>query len=174
MSADGIVATERLILRPHRPDDLDGYARLWAPPAEGPAYTPVLDREGAWARLLRLIGHRQVYGFAPLLVVAKDTGQIVGEAGFARFERGMGPAFDAAPEAMWILAADRRGEGLAREAMAAAAADFDRRGIARRSVCMIDPTNAPSLALAARLGFRRFGTAERHGVAVTLFERFSA
>ncbi len=171
MTAPEPIATERLVLRPHRPDDLDGYAPLWLPPTEGPARVPVLDREGAWARLLRLVGHRAVFGFAPWLVTDAASGAILGEAGFARFERGLGPGFDDAAEAMWTLRPEHHGRGLAREAMAAAVADLDGRSVASRSVCMIEPDNAASLALAARLGYRRYGAAERHGRAIDLFER---
>ncbi len=166
----GAIETERLILRPHRAEDIAAYAALWAPPAEGIAYTPVLDEEGAWARLLRLIGHRAVFGSAPFLVTEKAGGRIVGEVGFAHFRRGMGSDFDGSAEAMWILAADRRGSGYAREAMAAAVGDFDGRG-GGRGVCMIDPTNAASLALAARFGFVEFDRRVRGGHDVVLFER---
>lgn len=171
MSTTEAITTERLILRPHRPDDLDGYALLWLPPTDGPARVPVLDREGAWARLLRLVGHRAVFGFAPWLVTEAATGAILGEAGFARFERGIGPGFDDDAEAMWTLRPEHRGRGLAHEAMAAAVADFDGRAIAPRSVCMIEPDNTASLALATRLGYRRYGEALRHGRAIDLLER---
>lgn len=166
----GVLATEQLILRQHRSDDIDAYARLWLPPAEGPAMTPVLDAEGSWARLLRLIGHRTVFGFAPWLVTDRRSGEIVGEAGFAVFRRGLGPDFDDAPEAMWILVPEARGRGLAVEAMTAAAAAIDRRGIAR-TVAMIDPINAPSLRVAERLGFRVFGDGIHHGTTMRLHER---
>lgn len=170
MTNAGAIETERLILRPHRAEDIAGYLGLWLPPTDGPAYTPVLDEEGAWARLLRLIGHRTVFGSGPFLVTEKAGGAIVGEVGFAHFRRGMGADFDGAAEAMWILTADRRGRGHAREAMTAAVVDFDARG-GGRSVCMIEPTNAPSLALATRLGWRPFRRGLHHGTEVVLFER---
>jgi RimJ/RimL family protein N-acetyltransferase len=54
----------------------------------------------------------------------------------------------------WALAADRRGRGLAAEAVRAAVADtWDRTG-ARSLVAYVEPTNEPSLRLAERLGFR--------------------
>lgn len=165
------IATERLILRAHRAEDGDGYRALWTPPAAGPAFTPVLDAEGAWARLLRLVGHRAVYGFAPWLVTARASGRIVGEVGFARFRRGLGADFDADPEAMWILAEDCRGTGFAREALDAAIGALDRRFPGGRSVCMIDPRNAASQRLAETVGFRPFRQAMRGDHEVGLFER---
>jgi RimJ/RimL family protein N-acetyltransferase len=167
------IETPRLLLRAHRTEDAEGYAALWRPPADGPVHTPVLDAEGSWARLLRLIGHRAVFGFAPFLVVERETGGIVGEAGHARFRRGLGPSFDGSPEAMWILLPERRGRGLAEEAMRAAIDDLVRRIGVTRSVAMIDPTNAASLALAGRLGFHHFGEGDHHGTRMRLFERRS-
>ena len=42
----------------------------------------------------------------------------------------------------------------------------------QRIVCMIAPDNAPSLALAERLGFSRIGEGElREGEAIVLLER---
>lgn len=168
---DATILTERLILRPHAAEDIEAYAPLWRAPPDGRAYTPVLDEENAWARLLRLVGHRRVFGFGPFLVVDRHDGTVLGEVGFARFRRGLGPAFDDAPEAMWIVERAAHGRGIAREAMTAATADLDARLGRPRSVCMIDPTNTPSLRLAARLGFRPWGEASRHGTPVTLFER---
>jgi hypothetical protein len=40
-----------------------------------------------------------------------------------------------------------------------------------RAVCMIDDTNAVSIHIAERLGFRPFGRAVHRGSAVPLFER---
>ena len=165
------IVTDRLILRAHRPDDIEAYGPLWAPPAEGRSFTPVLDDEGAWARLLRLVGHRTVLGFAPFVVAERATGAIVGEAGFAHFRRGLGDDFDGVPEAMWIVRPDRRGDGYGREAMAAAVGWFDRRFPGRRSVCMIEPSNAVSLRLAAGLGFSAYRQATRHGGEVSLHQR---
>ena len=166
-----VLVTERLVLRAHRPDDVAAYALLWRAPPDGVAFVPVLDEEGAWARLLRLVGHRRVFGFSPLLVTHRASGAVVGEVGFARFRRGIGPDFDVAPEAMWIVGRDRRGHGIAGEAMSAAAAAFDARFPGIRTVCMIDPANAPSMRLAARLGFTRFGRTRRGTSELDLFER---
>ena len=55
----------------------------------------MLDLEGAWARLLRLVGHRTVFGFAPWLAWERSSGRLVGEVGLARFHRGLGADFDA-------------------------------------------------------------------------------
>ncbi|MDK9697546.1 MAG: GNAT family N-acetyltransferase [Siculibacillus sp.] len=171
MGHDLPIETERLILRAHRPEDIEAYAPLWAAPPEGRSFTPVLDGEAAWARLLRLVGHREVFGFAPFLVAERAGGRIVGEVGFAHFRRGIGPEFDEAPEAMWIVARRARGRGYGREATVAVAKWFDERFPGRRSVCMIDPANNVSLRLAGDIGFTAFGHTTRHGTELVLFER---
>ena len=171
MTDEPAIETARLILRPHRVEDIDGYAPLWTAPPQGRSFTPVLDAEAAWARLLRLIGHRAVFGFAPSVVTERGSGRIVGEVGFARFRRGIGPGFDAAPEAMWIVAREVRGIGYGREAVTAAVARFDACFPVTRSVCMIDPANTASLRLAADLGFTAFGRTTRHGAELVLYER---
>lgn len=169
---DATIETERLILRGHDPADLADYARLWrAPPEPSPPTTPVLDEEGAWARLLRFVGHRALFGFAPFVVVERASGRVVGEVGFAHLHRAMGDDFDGDPEAMWILVDDRRGRGYGGEAAAAATAAFDARFPGRRSVCMIDLPNTASLRLAEGLGFTPWRRGERHGRAVVLLER---
>jgi len=168
-----VLVTERLLLRPHRPDDIAAYAPLWRAPPDGVAFVPTLDEEGAWARLLRLVGHRRVFGFAPLLVTDRASGVVIGEVGFARFRRGIGPDFDEAPEAMWIVGREHRGRGIAGEAMAAATAAFEARFPGGRSVCMIDPANEASLRLAARLDFTRFGRTRRGTSDLDLFERLA-
>jgi len=83
-----------------------------------------------------------------------------------------GAGFDDMPEAGWVLRADRTGRGLAREAMTAALAWFDRQHGAQRIVCMVSPDNAPSLALADRLGFAPMREAQLpDGHAVRLYQR---
>ncbi len=165
------IETERLILRTHRAEDIDAYQPLWTAAPGERMFTPVLDAEGAWARLLRLIGHREVFGWAPFLVEERGSGRIVGEAGFARFRRSVGQGFDEAPEAMWILSRETRGTGYGREATAAAFAWFDRRMPGTRSVAMIDPANAASLRLAEIHGFTAYGRTHRHDTDLVLFER---
>lgn len=165
------IDTDRLILRTHRAEDIDAYLPLWTALPGERVFTPVLDAEGTWARLLRLVGHRRVFGWAPFLVEERDTGRIVGEVGFARFRRSVGHRFDEAPEAMWILAREVRGLGYGREATTAAFAWFDRRLPATRCVAMIDPANAASLRLAEIHGFTAYDRIDRNGTDLVLFER---
>jgi RimJ/RimL family protein N-acetyltransferase len=175
-----MIETKRLLLRPHRLSDFPHYAALWAGAPEG-ADKPVrqsplgdLGEEEAWARLLRFIGHWQVFGYGPFLVLDRDGDSIVAEAGLAWFHRGIARDFDDAPEAMWKVDDRHQGRGIATEAMQSSLRWFDAQRAEVRTVCMIHDTNAPSIHVAERLGFRPFGCAAHRGSAVLLFERIRA
>lgn len=171
------LTTARLILRPHAIGDEALYCAFWGAdvlPIEGVTSIAPLDAELAFARLLRFIGHWSVFGFGPFVVEEAETGHIVGEVGFAHMRRGNGEDFDGVPEAMWKIDRQLAGKGVATEAVEAATRWFDRSGISQRTVCMIDPLNSPSLAIAARFGFQPFRDTMFRKSPVVLFERASA
>ncbi|MCZ7851592.1 GNAT family N-acetyltransferase [Agrobacterium salinitolerans] len=168
------VETARLVLRPHAIEDEALYCSFWGAdvrPIPGVSSIAPLDPELAFARLLRFIGHWSVFGFGPFVVEEAATGRIVGEVGLAHMRRGNGADFDTAPEAMWKIDRDLTGKGAASEAVQAALGWFDTAGISSRVVCMIDPLNTPSLAIAARFGFRPFRETTFRKSPVRLFER---
>ncbi|MBO9655261.1 GNAT family protein [Agrobacterium sp. SOY23] len=168
------LTTARLVLRPHAIADEALYCAFWSadvPRIDGVRSIAPLDPELAFARMLRFIGHWSVFGFGPFVVEELATGRIVGEVGFAHMRRGNGPDFDGVPEAMWKIDGQLAGKGVATEAVAAATGWLDDSGISRRIVCMIDPLNTPSLAIAARFGFRPFREAIFRDNPVRLFER---
>lgn len=82
----------------------------------------------------------------------------------------MTPAFDA-PEMGWGVAPRFQGQGLAHEALSAALNWCDHTLNAPRTVCMIDPDNAPSHALARRVGFSPYADTLYKGSPVVLLER---
>lgn len=169
-----MITTERLVLRPHALDDFDAYAPMWLTQSMSgdiKSPLPVLNEEQVFARLLRWIGHWQSFGFGPFVAVDRETGAICGEVGFGYFRRGHGDQFDTVPEAMWKIANDFQGRGYAREAKQAALSWMDGRAEGVRLVCMIDPINTPSIALAQKLGFVEFGRNDYHGVELALFHR---
>ena len=111
------VETERLRLRGHRIDDLDGCAALWAEPAViGYTSGRPLNREEVWARLLRYLGHWTLFGFGFWAVEEKSSGETIGEVGVAEFERGLEPRL-VYPEAGWILSRRAQGKGYGTEAV---------------------------------------------------------
>ncbi|MGF6228438.1 RimJ/RimL family protein N-acetyltransferase [Inquilinus ginsengisoli] len=166
---DSTIETERLVLRPHRAEDFADLAAMWADPEVtrfigGRPSTP----EESWARLLRYGGLWGLLGFGYWAVHERATSRFVGEVGFADFRRGLG--FDGVPEAGWILMPWAQGRGLAGEAVRAALAWADAR-VWDRSVCIIDPENAPSLRLAEACGYREADRITYKDHPVILLER---
>lgn len=165
------LSTARLVLRPHRPDDLDACAAMWSDPAVvrfiGGAPS---TREQTWRRILSYAGLWPLLGYGYWAVVDQSDGAYLGDVGFAHWRRALGPDFDAAIEMGWALSPQAQGRGYASEAVQAALAWADA-APPRRIVCMIAPENAPSLRVAARCGFTAFATTIYAGAASTLLER---
>jgi RimJ/RimL family protein N-acetyltransferase len=171
-TAAPLIETERLILRQHRPEDHDAYARLWADPVTirfigGRPFT----RSECWSRILRQIGHWQVQGFGFWALEDKASGALAGEAGFHDLRRDIVPAFDGIPEAGWALAPAFHGRGLAREAVEAIHGWGDRHLGADRSVCIIEPANHASLRIARAVGYAEPIETDHAGTPILLLTR---
>lgn len=165
------IETERLILRQNRPSDLEDRIAITGDPDFMRYVGGVYDRQENWARLMRYIGHWATFGFGLFAVEEKKTGRYVGNVGLAHFQRALGADFDSYPEAAWMIAQWAEGKGYATEAMTAALEWYEQAFGKGRQVCIIDPANAASLRLAARLGFRAFREGENRGHVVLLHER---
>ena len=164
------LTTDRLVLTPHVPDDLEEMAALLADPAVmGPIGAPPSTREATWHRLLRYIGHWQTLGYGHW-VVRDRPGSYLGDVGLMDSRRATEPGFEGVVEAGWLFATAVHGRGYAGEACGAMLACADAHGIAR-TVCMIAPDNAPSLRLAGRLGYERWREGAYNERAVVLLER---
>jgi RimJ/RimL family protein N-acetyltransferase len=167
-----IIETERLLMRPHEGGDFADCLALWTDPTVtrfvgGRPST----REEVWARILRYIGHWSVLGYGYWAICEKTSGRVVGEAGFGDLKRELSPSFGDAPEAGWVLAPSTHGKGLATEAMRAAIAWLEAARGRERTVCMIDPANAPSRRVAEKLGYREYTRAPYKDHTTVLFER---
>jgi RimJ/RimL family protein N-acetyltransferase len=164
------LATPRLVLDGHRPDDLDALAAMWADPAvyrgAGGRARP---REEVWIRLLRSIGTWAVFGYGSWVVRHRDDGEAIGEVGLIEARREIAPPL-ALPEMGWTLASQAHGRGLAREALDAVLAWCDAGRIAR-TTCIIDPDNAASLRLAERVSYRVVRDARYHDRPIRVLER---
>lgn len=163
-----MIETPRLRLRPFAPADFEALHAL----TQDPEVMRFLDRTASsetdtWRRLLSQIGHFNVFGLAMMAAEERATGRFLGQMGFIHMRRGHGPDFDTDPEAGWTLAGFAQGQGYAREGMEALLGWLG----PRRTVCMIDPANASSLKLAARLGYRPMREALYGEHPVTLLER---
>jgi RimJ/RimL family protein N-acetyltransferase len=152
-----MIETKQLRLRQPDVQDINGYCLLYSEPQseEVFAFSP-LTAEDAWSRLLRSIGHWSHFKYGLFIVEHRQSGEIIGEAGFADFHRGHGPCFDNYPEAGWRISRGERRKGFASEAMLAATQWLSDQLHPSRAVCMIHPANAPSLAVASRIGFAEF------------------
>ncbi|UBV45421.1 GNAT family N-acetyltransferase (plasmid) [Deinococcus taeanensis] len=158
MPSAPVLHTERLLLRGHQESDLDDCAALWSDP-DVTRYTTgaPLTRQEVWTRLLRHPGHWALFGFGYWLAFERTSGRFVGEVGTARFKRDLltgRPALDAVPEAGWVLMPWCHGQGFASEAVRAVLDWRDTALGPGRTFCIIQPENAPSLRLAARVGFQ--------------------
>jgi RimJ/RimL family protein N-acetyltransferase len=167
-----VLQTERLTLAPPTLADFDDYAGLWADQAVVRHMGGVpFSRSAAWTRFQRQAGGWALRGFGTWVVRERSSGRFVGEVGFQDFKRDIAPALGPEPEAGWMLAPWAHGQGLATEAVTAAHAWGDARLRAPRTVCMIDPMNAPSLRLAARMGYVEYARAAYGERFVVLLER---
>lgn len=162
--------TARLILRAPRPEDFDAAFAMWTDPVTVRFIGKrAQTREEVWGRILRYIGHWQTLGYGFWTIAGKD-GAFLGECGFGDFHREIAPPI-ALPEMGWSLASHAHGQGFAAEALAAAVAWGDVHLTAPRTACIIDPGNAPSLRVAARIGFREILRTTYRGDATVLLER---
>ncbi|WP_051651384.1 GNAT family N-acetyltransferase [Brevundimonas bacteroides] len=164
--------TRRLTMRPVLIEDFGDIADLWANerftrPIAGRG---ALTTEEVWFRLLRDLGHWSALGQGNWSLRMRDGGAYVGSVGVLDYRRGCVPPLDA-PELGWGVAPAFQGQGLAREALDAALDWCDRVLNAPRTVCMIDPPNAPSLKLAERTGYRPYAEGTYQDKAVILLER---
>jgi len=128
----------------------------------------------AFNRLHRNAGSWALHGYGTFMVRLKGQDRIVANCGVFRSYRGFGvdQGLDDVAEAGWIVDRDYWGQGIAREAMEAALEWFDRVHGRQRIACMIDDGHAASDALAAKLGFARYGRHQvEDGAALVLYER---
>jgi RimJ/RimL family protein N-acetyltransferase len=170
--ARATLQTGRLLLRSHRPDDLDACAALWADPRvtrhiQGRPQT----REEVWARLLRYAGHWAWLGYGYWAV--EEGGRFIGELGFADFQRAMEPPLGV-PELGWALSPAVWGKGYATEALTAALAWADVNLAAVETACIVAPENAASLRVAEKLGYREAARTTYKGEATVVLHRSRA
>jgi len=169
-----ILTTARLRLRGYSRDDFASIAALWAEPdvvrhISGKPSTPA----ESWMRLLTSAGHWALQGFGYWAVEERESSHFVGQVGLADFKRGLGPRFDSAPEAGWVLMPGCHGKGYATEAVEAVLAWGEQNIAMTRCVCMIAPDHAASLRVAEKCGFTPFAETEFKSSPVVLLERLT-
>jgi len=145
--------TERLLARPPRPEDREGYRALFRDPAIQewlrPAPLPPFSDEDI-AELLRGDEmHWEVNDFGPWALIDRREGSLVGRGGL-RWAEVEGRLIAELP---WTIASARQGEGLASEA-AAAAIEWASKIEIDELVALVRPENGASLRVAEKAGLR--------------------
>jgi RimJ/RimL family protein N-acetyltransferase len=141
-----------------------------------PAVTRFIGGEPAgeqrtWARLLAYVGHWALLGFGYWVIEQRDSGEFVGEIGFADFKRDIAPEMRNTPELGFALASRGHGRGFATESAKAVLAWADSSLSARRTVCLINPDNMASQRVVEKCGYQVFGQGTYGGRPVLFLAR---
>jgi RimJ/RimL family protein N-acetyltransferase len=144
------IETERLILRQWRASDVGPNTAMLSDPVSGRFITadgkPITDPFNGWRNSAIMAGHWVLHGVGMFVVEEKSTGTFAGRVG--AFFPPSWPGF----EVGWGIAKEFRGKGYAIEAARASInwsfATFE----LDRIIHCIDRENAPSQAVARRLG----------------------
>jgi len=167
-----ILETERTRLRPHLYSDLEDVAALWAEPAVIEYVMPEpLPRSEAWTRLLRYVGHWAMLPYGYWVVEDKQTGEFLGEVGFADWKREIEPSVEGLPEIGWALKSSAQGRGLATETVQAALIWADKNINASQTVALINPAHETSIKLARNVGFSGPEIAAFRNSSILIFRR---
>jgi RimJ/RimL family protein N-acetyltransferase len=170
-----VLQTARLTLRPFQAGDADAQAAMMGDPEVmlHLGGQPV-SREEAWRKLL--CGHAlwSLLGFGYWAVARRDDGAMIGQIGFADFQRDMKPSINGFPEMGWLFARDAAGQGFATEAAAAGLAWIDKALGAPEIVAIIDKDNVASIRVAEKTGFAARECALYRGEPIFLFRRRNA
>lgn len=148
MALGPILTTDRLELKPPGPDDFDAFAGLLADPTAMAFIGGSMSRPVAWRQFTQNLGQWVAAGYGFFLVFERASGRLVGRVGTHM------PVGWPGTEVGWALHGFAQGRGYATEA-AGRAMDWavDELGWTEVIHC-IDPENAPSMAVARRLGSR--------------------
>ncbi len=143
------IETQRLILRPARVDDADDLHAIFTRP-EAMRYWSRPPHESLAETREWLASMIEIPPGAGEDFIIEHEGRCIGKAGLWRF-----------PEIGFILHPDFWGRGFAREALEVVLARSFAVHALDHVVADVDPRNAASLGLLARLGFHETGRAQR-------------
>lgn len=167
LAAGDVRETARLRLRLFAERDLGALAAMYADAetmrhiGDGRTFT----RDETWRAIAGMLGHWALRGFGMWALELKQTGELVGRAGFIDPEGW--PGF----ELGWLVARPHWGKGYATEA-ARFALDHALSTMGRRRVIsLIRPGNERSTRVAEKLGMRAEGEIELLGAPVTVHAR---
>ncbi|MCY1647083.1 GNAT family protein [Caulobacter sp. SL161] len=166
------LTTDRLTLAPPTLADFEDSLAMWMDPlvVKHVGGRPFTEEE-SWTRLMRARGLWEVLGFGYWAVRETATGRYVGEVGFADLRRELEPNLYGLPEMGWVLAAWSHGQGFGTEAVRAGLAWIDQALAPEVVPCIINVENAPSIALARKVGFKLKTQATYKGSPILMMER---
>jgi RimJ/RimL family protein N-acetyltransferase len=163
--------TERLILRPFERSDFEAHSNIMNNPEVNRHLGPILSREDLWRRTISGVGMWSVVGFGTWIVERKADGRLIGNTGFFDAHRDLQPDFGGAPEMGWIFDPQVHGQGIAREACAAALAWADANLEPTPIWAIVDPENERSLRFGATFGFERLDDSIYHDAPIAIIRR---
>jgi RimJ/RimL family protein N-acetyltransferase len=147
------IETERLRIRPFVPADVEEMSGIYGDPeVMRHVCLGVLDHAGTAALLEEYRRAQDERGFSTWAVVERETGTVVGDAGFGLY------APTGEPELGYTLASGAWGRGYGLEAARACVEAAFAHLPYRRLVAKVEPENDRSLRLAERLGMRTVDT----------------
>lgn len=147
MQAPGpTLETERLILRPPRREDFDGFVGLMSDPEAARYIGGVQPPAAVWRGVMAMAGAWTLEGFAMFSVIEKSSGRWIGRLG------PWSPHGWPGTEVGWALISEAQGKGYALEG-SSAAIDWAFNALGWEEVIhTIAPENRASRKLAQRLG----------------------
>jgi RimJ/RimL family protein N-acetyltransferase len=158
-SGECVLRTTRLLLTPLRRQDEADHALASGRPDDAARDAGSADE------------HWRTHGFGLWAVRDRDDSSFLGVAELHLAGAGIEGIGAEEVEAGWWVTESRRGEGIATEAMTAALEDLWSRTRAECVAAYIDPGNAPSQRVAAKLGFAVRGPGRgRSGEPMTVYE----
>lgn len=159
------IATERLLLRPFREEDVEPLCALMQDPEVvrfiGDRQVPTL--ETCWRSVAQWLGHWVLRGHGHWAAELRETGELIGRIGVHN------PAQWPGVEVAYTLGRAYWGHGYATEG-ARAAIDWAFRSTALPTlISLIDPANVASIAVARRIGETPRGETTVHGHRVLVY-----
>lgn len=159
------IVTERLRLRPYRPEDLDDLHAMFSDAEHMRWYPEPFPREGSRAWFEHVMEQYAKVGFDLWIIEDRATGAFLGTAGPAiRVVEGVEEV-----EIGWHTRPGRKGEGIAPEAGAAARdwalANLD----VDHLISIIRPENTPSCRVAEKVGMQVDREVDYKGIRVLIY-----
>src|SRR3954465_14700585 len=167
-----VLQTERLTLRPFRASDADAQAAMMGDPeVMRHLGGHPLSREDSWRKLLGGHAMWSLFGFGYWAVERRGGGAMIGQIGFADFQRDMSPPVAGLPEMGWLFAREAGGQGYATEAASAGLDWIEGALRLPETVAIIDHANSGSIRVAEKCGFDSREDALYRGESILLFRR---